>query len=102
MILSIFIINNKAKMKLFILYIICIVYLLGEFIFFKYTLNNIDLLIAEILPLKTYKNLSSPENFRKELHRVGGVYGLINTLKRLMKVRILNNILALVKIYIKD
>ena len=43
-------------MKLFILNIIFIVYLLGEFIFFKYTLNNIDLLIAEILPLKTYKN----------------------------------------------
>jgi group I intron endonuclease len=38
-----------------------------------------DLIIAGIIPLKTYKNLSFPEKFRSELHRVGGVYGLINT-----------------------
>jgi len=40
-------------------------------------------MIAGILPLKIYKNLSSPENFRSELHRVGGVYGLINTNKNI-------------------
>jgi hypothetical protein len=64
-------------MKLFILYIFFIIYFLysdGEYVILNYTFNNIDLMIAGILPLKIYKNLSSPENFRKELHRVGGVY----------------------------
>ena len=40
---------------------------------------NMDLMLAGFIPLKTYKNLSLPENFRLDLHRVGGVYGLINT-----------------------
>jgi hypothetical protein len=73
-------------MKLFILYIFFIIYFLysdGEYVILNYTLNNIDLMIAGILPLKIYKNLSSPENFRSELHRVGGVYGLINTNKNI-------------------
>jgi len=39
----------------------------------------VDLIIAEIIPLKTYKNISFPDKFKSELHRVGGVYGLINT-----------------------
>ena len=38
-----------------------------------------DLIIAGIIPLKTYKNLSFLDNFKSELNRVGGVYGLINT-----------------------
>jgi group I intron endonuclease len=73
-------------MKLFILYIFFIIYFLysdGEYVILNYTLNNIDLMIAGILPLKIYKNLSSPEDFRSELHRVGGVYGLINTNKNI-------------------
>jgi len=37
------------------------------------------LIIADFIPLKTYKNISFPYNFKSELHRVGGVYGLINT-----------------------
>jgi hypothetical protein len=39
----------------------------------------VDLIIAGIIPLKTYKNLSFPDKFKSELYRVGGVYGLINT-----------------------
>jgi len=38
-----------------------------------------NLIIAGIIPLKTYKNISFPDKFISELHRVGGVYGLINT-----------------------
>ena len=40
---------------------------------------SMDLMVASFIPLKTYKNLSSPEEFRSDLHKVGGVYGLINT-----------------------
>jgi hypothetical protein len=48
-------------------------------------------MIAGILPLKIYKNLSSPENFRSKLHRVGlpafgwrsEYIGLINTNKNI-------------------
>ena len=50
----------------------------NSFLFYN-TLNNVDLIIAGIIPLKTYKNLSFPDKFKSELHRVGGVYGLINT-----------------------
>lgn len=31
-----------------------------------------------IIPLKIYGNLTKPENFRSELHKVGGVYGIVN------------------------
>lgn len=58
-----------------------------------------NLIIAGIIPLKTYKNLSFPDKFKSELHRVGGVYGLINTYDSKKK---LNNTLVLVKIYTKD
>jgi hypothetical protein len=57
----------------------------------------VDLIIAGLIPLKTYKNLSFPDKFKPELHRVGGVYGLI-----LMIIKKLNNTLVLVKIYTKD
>lgn len=50
----------------------------NSFLFYN-TLNNVDLIIAGTIPLKTSKNLSFPDNFKSELHRVGGVYGLINT-----------------------
>ena len=39
----------------------------------------IELIVSGFIPLKTYKDLSTPENFRSDLHRVGGVYSLINT-----------------------
>ena len=41
--------------------------------------HSLNLMVAGFIRLKTYKDLSSPENFRSDLHRVGGVYGLINT-----------------------
>jgi hypothetical protein len=50
----------------------------NSFLFYS-TLNNVDQIFAGIIPLKTYKNLSFPDKFKSELHRVGGVYGLINT-----------------------
>ena len=34
--------------------------------------------LSWVLPVKVYKDLTSPENFKIELHRVGGVYGLVN------------------------
>jgi hypothetical protein len=49
----------------------------NSFLFFN-TLNNVDLIIAGFITLKTYKNLSFPDNFKSELHRVGGVYGWFN------------------------
>jgi hypothetical protein len=58
----------------------------------------VDLIIAGIIPLKIYKNLFFPDKFKSKLHRVGGVYGLINTYDS----KILNNTLVLIKIYTKD
>jgi hypothetical protein len=43
---------------------------------FEQYLHNI--LCAGILPLKVYKDLNNPDKFRSELHRIGGVYGLVN------------------------
>lgn len=43
---------------------------------------SLDLMIAGFIPLKTYKNLTTPENFRSDLHKIGGVYGFINTVDR--------------------
>ena len=57
----------------------CVIkYIKNSFLFYD-TLNNMNLIIAGIIPLKTYKNISFPDKFISELHRVGGVYGLINT-----------------------
>ena len=42
----------------------------NSFLFYN-TLNNVDLIIAGIIPLKTYKNLSFPYKFKSGLHRVG-------------------------------
>jgi group I intron endonuclease len=42
------------------------------------SLHSLELLITSILPLKIYKNLAEPEKFKSELHKVGGVYGLVN------------------------
>jgi group I intron endonuclease len=35
-------------------------------------------LFSGVLPIKIYKNLTTPEVFKCELHRIGGVYGLVN------------------------
>ena len=35
-------------------------------------------LLSGFLPVKVYKDLTSPDKFKIELHRVGGVYGLVN------------------------
>ena len=39
--------------------------------------SNIFLLFS-FLPLKVYRDLKQPENFKAELHKIGGVYGLVN------------------------
>jgi group I intron endonuclease len=48
-----------------------------------YNLDNSDLtlitLMLGILPIKIYDNLTNYKNFRSDLHRVGGVYGIVNT-----------------------
>lgn len=36
------------------------------------------LLFSSLLPLKVYKDLNKPEKFKVELHKLGGVYGLVN------------------------
>jgi group I intron endonuclease len=42
-------------------------------------LNNNDLIImCGILPIKIYDNFTNHENLRLDLHRVGGVYGIVN------------------------
>lgn len=35
-------------------------------------------LLSGVLPLKVYKDLKTPDKLKIELHRVGGVYGLVN------------------------
>jgi len=35
-------------------------------------------LLSGILPLKVYNNLYNPDKFRKEINKIGGVYGLVN------------------------
>jgi hypothetical protein len=57
-------------MKTFVLYIFVILYFLcvikdikNSFLFYN-TLNNVDLIIAGIIPLKTSKNLSFPYKFK--------------------------------------
>lgn len=43
---------------------------------FLFNLNQ--LILAGILPIKIYKNLSSLKNFKSNLHKIGGVYGIMN------------------------
>lgn len=44
-----------------------------------YFLNNNDVsIICGFLPIKIYDNLTNHENFRSDLHKVGGVYGIVN------------------------
>lgn len=73
----------------FVLYFLCDKEIQNFYLFFNTHDYNVDLMIASLLPLpllansqrleKVYNNLYEPEKFRSELHRVGGVYGLINT-----------------------
>jgi len=35
-------------------------------------------LLSSYLPVKVYRDLNQPEKFKVELHKVGGVYGLVN------------------------
>ena len=66
-------------MKIYIcfIFLICILYFL-----IVETVNNN--LIKEcysllgVLPIKVYKDLTRPENFKIELHKLGCVYGLVN------------------------
>lgn len=44
------------------------------------SLLSYQLNMSGILPVKIYKNLSSLNKFRSDLHRVGGVYGIVNIL----------------------
>src|ERR1700753_3840332 len=63
-----------------------IIYILFYFLIDHYTLNytNLDIsstILTGFLPLKIYKDLTSTsttEKLKIELHRVGGVYGLVN------------------------
>ena len=68
----IFLIVNNDNIELFIMFI--------KNLF--YNLDNSDLTIITImcgiLPIKIYDNLTNSENFRSDLHRVGGVYGIVN------------------------
>ena len=35
-------------------------------------------LLYSFLPVKVYKDLTKPEEFKIEIHKLGGVYGLVN------------------------
>lgn len=37
------------------------------------------ILMSAIIPLKIYDDLNNYKNFRSDLHRIGGVYGIVNT-----------------------
>jgi hypothetical protein len=40
--------------------------------------NEYFIVMCGILPIKIYDNLTNTENFRSDLHKVGGVYGIVN------------------------
>jgi hypothetical protein len=40
--------------------------------------NEYFIIMCGILPIKIYDNLTNTENFRSDLHKVGGVYGIVN------------------------
>lgn len=54
-------------------------------------INEEYFLLFSFLPLKVYRDLKQPENFKAELHRIGGVYGLVN-ISAAPQLIILNNI----------
>ena|SRR5882757_3840156 len=68
-------------MKTFIFIFICFVFyfmLSKQGKIEQYLHNILPYGSAGILPLKVYKDLNNPDKFRSELHRIGGVYGLVN------------------------
>jgi hypothetical protein len=76
---SVFSWKTRAKMKIYIcfIFLICILYFL-----IVETLNN-NLFkefysLLGVFPIKVYKDLTRPAKFKIELHKVGGVYGLVN------------------------
>ena len=56
---------------IFVSYIFCVIKDIKNSFLFYNTLNNVDLRIAGIIPLKPYKNLSFPYKFKSGFHRVG-------------------------------
>lgn len=72
-------------MKIF-LFIIILIYVNNENInlftlFIKSSVlsnNEYFIIMCGILPIKIYDNLTNTENFRSDLHKVGGVYGIVN------------------------
>ena len=65
-------------MVLLIINILILVYSLQFFLFGFKGFNYYRFTAPALLPLKTYKDLSKPDKFQKELMKVGGVYGFIN------------------------
>ena len=65
----IFLIVNSENIELFIIFIKNLFYCLN---------SSYITIICGILPIKIYDNLTNYENFRSDLHRVGGVYGIVN------------------------
>ena len=63
---------------LLIINILILVYSLQFFLFGFKGFNNYHFAAPALLPLKTYKDLSKPDKFKKELMKVEGVYGFIN------------------------
>jgi hypothetical protein len=65
-----------------IIYIYILLYFLTDYLTLNYTNgDNISKLLNGFFPLKVYKDLTSAsatEKLKTELHRVGGVYGLVN------------------------
>lgn len=55
-----------------------IIELISNIIYLYYHDLNIILMYA-IIPIKIYDDLNNYKNFRSDLHRIGGVYGIVNT-----------------------
>jgi hypothetical protein len=67
----------KVNEKIILHYFILILYIMYN----QIEINNKEIylvFLSGIMPIKFYDNLASPENLRSDLHRVGGVYGIIN------------------------
>lgn len=63
---------------LFFIEILILIYSL-QFILFDFNeFNFYDFAAPTLVPIKIYNNLSKPDKFKKELMKVGGVYGFVN------------------------
>lgn len=63
---------------LIILILFLFIYSLHFFLSDFYKFNPYYLTVSALVLLKIYEDLSIPGNFKKELKKVGGVYGLLN------------------------